>query len=169
MMMTITGPALLSVLHEVSGHAIETFAESWGGDFQRLTARPGWTTGHLVTHIARDGDRRADVLEARRTGSRPAVDPASRFAEDPGYLRPGAVILDDLLDSEERWQRELAAAVAASGGLDPELEQLIRGRIAELVAHQIHTGVAIETFDAALVGGLLGPAAASLPDWTCPE
>jgi hypothetical protein len=166
---TLAAPALLAALRQLSDPAIEVFAAEWDGDFQRATSRPGWTAGHLATHVARDADRRADILERRRTGAVPVVDPASRFAEDPGYLRPGAVLLDDLLDAEERWQRELAAAISSAGELDPELEQLVAGRLAELVAHQTHAGVALAAFDPALVEAVLGSRAASLPDWTCPE
>lgn len=163
----MTGVELLEALRDLSEPAIEVFADAWGGDFQALTSRPGWTAGHLTTHIARDGDERADILERRRTGTAPTVASASRFSEDPGYLRPGAVILDDLLDSEERWQRELAAALVARGGLDDELERLVRGRLAELIAHQTHAGVALAAFDPDLVAAVLGDSADSLPEWSC--
>ncbi|MDL4815285.1 maleylpyruvate isomerase family mycothiol-dependent enzyme [Actinomadura opuntiae] len=73
---------------------------------------PGWTRGHVLTHVARNADGGTRLLTWARTGveSReyPSVD--ARAAEiEAGAGRPAAVLVADVRDSAERWAEAYAA------------------------------------------------------------
>ena len=75
---------------------------------------PGWTRGHVLTHIARNADGMANVLRSARTGTEIAMyaSDASRDADvEAGAGRPAADLVADV--------RESAAAFAREAGLMP--------------------------------------------------
>lgn len=80
-------------------------------DLRAPSLPPGWTRGHVLTHIARDADSYVNLPAWARTGVR-TPQYASRAARDAdveaGAGRPVAEQLADLRDSAERF----AAAVA---------------------------------------------------------
>lgn len=84
---------------------------------------PGWTRGHVLAHIARNGDGIANMMRWARTGEVSLMYPtrANRtFDIDAGSARPHTVALDDLTASvanvlcdlrhlpAEAWDREVA-------------------------------------------------------------
>lgn len=67
---------------------------------------PGWTRGHVLTHVARNADSLSNLLTWAQTGV-PTPQYASRDERDAaieaGADRPAAVLLADLTDSAERF------------------------------------------------------------------
>src|SRR4051794_504499 len=78
---------------------------------------PGWTRGHVLTHLARNADAYANLLlGAARGEDRAAYATPTARAEgiEAGYARPLAEQLDDIRAAHERFA-EAGAAVSAGG------------------------------------------------------
>jgi maleylpyruvate isomerase len=76
---------------------------------------PGWTVGHVLTHVARNADAYTNLLTWARTGvATPAyASPAARVEGiEEGAARPVAEQIDDIRTAHER----LADAAAAMSG-----------------------------------------------------
>ncbi|MGC0239670.1 maleylpyruvate isomerase N-terminal domain-containing protein [Arthrobacter sp. SD76] len=113
----------------------------WGADFDEDSRLEGWTFGHVVTQLARDADLRADELALMRTGITPVFDPDRRWDPNPGHLRPGAVIIDDVLVSLARFRSELGKIPESTWEENNEVLQIVRGRIHALENHLAALGV----------------------------
>jgi maleylpyruvate isomerase len=76
---------------------------------------PGWTRGHVLTHLARNADGLVNLLTWARTGTKIPMYPsrAQRTADiEAGADRPTAALLDDVSASHQRLMtaaRELPA------------------------------------------------------------
>ena len=76
---------------------------------------PGWTRGHVLTHIARNADGLGNLLIWARTGTETPMYPSARSRGDDieaGAGRPAAVLAADV--------RESAAAFAAQAATVPD-------------------------------------------------
>jgi maleylpyruvate isomerase len=91
-------------------------AEGLGdGAVTEPSALPGWTIGHLLTHVARNADAYTNLLTWARTGvETPAyASPAARTdGIDAGADRPMAEQIADLREAHERFA-DAAAAMPA--------------------------------------------------------
>ncbi len=80
---------------------------------------PGWTRGHVLTHIARNADGIADTLAGALRGEvvpRYPGGPDGRNADiEAGAARPFAALVSDVRDSADRLDR-VFGAVADAGG-----------------------------------------------------
>jgi maleylpyruvate isomerase len=80
---------------------------------------PGWTRGHVLTHIARNADGIADTLAGALNGEVVARYPGGREARDSaieaGARRPYAALLADVRESADRLDRVLGAVGDADG------------------------------------------------------
>jgi maleylpyruvate isomerase len=111
---------------------------------------PGWTRGHVLTHLARGGDALRNVLEGARTGTpRPAY--ASQQARDAaieaGSGRSPAELAADIRESaaafraavlampDEAWTTE----VSVPTGPVPASQLLVR-RLVEVELHHVDLG-----------------------------
>jgi maleylpyruvate isomerase len=87
---------------------------------------PGWTRGHVLTHLARNADGIADTLSGALRGeivARYPDGPAGRDAAiAAGAGRPFTVLVADVRDSAERLDRVLGV-VGDAGGWALETEQ----------------------------------------------
>jgi maleylpyruvate isomerase len=82
---------------------------------------PGWTRGHVLTHIARNADAMVNVLRGAQagTGTRMYASPEARNAAiEAGAGRPAAALAADLRDSAGAFAAE-AALVPASAWRAP--------------------------------------------------
>jgi len=122
---------------------------------RRATPLPGWTAGHLLTHVARNADshvRRAhaaalgDVVEQYPGG------PAGRAAEiENGALRPAVDLVDDVRRSAQglhaAWERVPPSAWDAItrdvGGRERPLRDLPSRRWQELEVHVVDLGLGV--------------------------
>lgn len=109
---------------------------------------PGWTRGHVLTHLARHADGYANLLVAARTGADlpQYASVAARAADiETGAGRPVAEHLDDLRSSAARLA---AAADAMTGqawtvtvqpttGAQRPAAALVWGRLREVEVHHV--------------------------------
>lgn len=114
--MTAPGPAPLPVtlawMREGTARCRALAAELTDRQVGEACGLPGWTRGHLLTHLARNADALVNLLTWARTGvPTPAyASPAQRAADiEAGAGRGAAQLREDLAASGER----LAAAIAA--------------------------------------------------------
>ncbi|GAA1846141.1 maleylpyruvate isomerase family mycothiol-dependent enzyme [Agromyces salentinus] len=92
------------------------------------------TGGHVLTHLSREADRMADELLAATGRPLPEYDADRRWDVERGGLRPGAVLIDDFIESSER----LAAGMHGVQGwssLDQTLRVLPTRRLVQLLIH----------------------------------
>jgi maleylpyruvate isomerase len=76
---------------------------------------PGWTVGHVLTHVARNADSFTNLLTWARTGVETpqyATPTARDEGIEAGHARPLAEQLDDIRESHERFA-DAAAAMPA--------------------------------------------------------
>jgi maleylpyruvate isomerase len=119
---------------------------------------PGWTVGHVLTHVARNADGHTRRLEGALRGEdvpRYPGGPAQRDDEiNEGALRPAADILADLDGSQRRlelvWDRSLAAGWPHCDLLGddhwPTTASPVR-RLREVEVHHVDLGQGYEPSD----------------------
>jgi maleylpyruvate isomerase len=90
-------------------------------DVTKPSLVPGWTRGHVLTHLARNADAVSGTLTAAARGERREMYPAGREARaaaiEAGSPRPFAEQLADVRESAEAVDRA-CATVAAAGAWD---------------------------------------------------
>ncbi len=110
--MTTDPLALLGEVDRATGRLLETAAEL-DPDPGAPCMLPGWTRGHVLTHVARNADALGNLVTWARTG---VVTPAYPSREhrkadiEAGSRRPWEVLLADVRDSSARFAE-------AAGGL----------------------------------------------------
>ncbi len=97
--------ALLPVLDEATGRLVLTVRGLSDDDVRRPSLLPGWTRGHLLTHVARSGDVMRGLAEGLVTGV-----PGTGYASDEA--RTAAINA-----GAGRSARELAVDVETSAAL----------------------------------------------------
>ncbi|WP_169945689.1 maleylpyruvate isomerase family mycothiol-dependent enzyme [Microbispora sp. H11081] len=103
-------------LTEATGRLLATAARLTDEDLRAPSLLPGWTRGHVLTHVARNADSYVNLLSWARTGVRTpqyASAEAREAGVEAGASRPAAEQLADLRDSAERF-------AAASGRMPAE-------------------------------------------------
>lgn len=144
-----------SALSEV-GHATEHFVASAirldDASVGEASLLPGWTRGHVLTHVARNADGLVNLLTWARTGveTMPYASREARNADiEAGSGRPIAEQLQDLQDSAARF----AAAAAEVPGdrwevlvrWNPETERparaVLSARLREVEIHHVDLGL----------------------------
>jgi maleylpyruvate isomerase len=150
-METLAGDVeLCRAAHEALGRAVSELDDQQVG---RATLLPGWTVGHLLTHIARNADSVVRRLDGARRGV--VVDqypggPAGRAAEiEAGATRPARAIVADVVATaaevdaaftafpEDRWGG-LARTVH---GDERPVSELPFGRLREVQVHLVDLGM----------------------------
>jgi maleylpyruvate isomerase len=70
------------------------------------SALPGWTRGHVLTHLARNADALVNLLTWARTGVETPMYPSRQVRDEEieaGAGRPAAELRTDVLDSQARF------------------------------------------------------------------
>jgi maleylpyruvate isomerase len=106
---------------------------------------PGWTRGHLLTHVARNADAYGNVITWARTGvvTPPYASRAQRDADiEAGSGRPWPVLLADVRDSSARFAEAAAALPAEAWAvrLDPPAGAVVLlpwRRLREVEVHHV--------------------------------
>jgi maleylpyruvate isomerase len=121
-------------------------------DMRRPSLLPGWTRGHVLTHLARSGDALRNLLTWARTGVETpayASQEARAAAIEEGSGRPAAELLADVSQSavhfedavhmmpEDAW----GVTVQALDVSELPIEEVLVRRITEVVLH--HTDLDI--------------------------
>lgn len=95
-------------------------ASQWSdADVAAESLLPGWTRGHVLTHVARNADGISDTLAGALRGEiverYPGGPSARNAAIDAGAGRPFAVLVADVRESAERLDRVFGAIGDADG------------------------------------------------------
>jgi maleylpyruvate isomerase len=125
------------------------------GDVRSPSALPGWTVGHLLTHIARNADSHVRRTEAAWRGEQVDQYPGgyegrARDIED-GASRPATEVLGDVHDSaltlstiwDETPDEAWSATTRDVGGTERPLRDLPSRRWHELEVHAVDLGVGV--------------------------
>ncbi|GGO76058.1 maleylpyruvate isomerase family mycothiol-dependent enzyme [Nonomuraea cavernae] len=98
-------PALKAELADATRHLLATAATLSDGDVSAPSRLPGWTRGHVLTHVARNADSHVNLLTWARTGVKTpqyATPDARQAGIEAGAGRGAAEQLADLEDSAAR-------------------------------------------------------------------
>jgi maleylpyruvate isomerase len=125
---------------------------------RRPSSLPGWTVGHVLTHIARNADGHTRRLEGALRGEDVARYPGGMPARDEdieaGAARPAHELAADILESarrlEDTWQRSAEAGWPNSDFLGddhfPTPGSPLR-RLREVEMHHVDLGLGYEPTD----------------------
>jgi len=114
----------------------------------RPSLLPGWTRGHVLTHLARNAEGGERLLEWARTGL-PTYEYESLSARaadiEAGARRPAAVLVEDVRQTAERFVTA-ASAVSAdawlrvvryTAGQEHRAEVIVPARLTEVLIHHV--------------------------------
>ncbi|MEU2614975.1 maleylpyruvate isomerase family mycothiol-dependent enzyme [Micromonospora sp. NPDC007271] len=141
-------PLLLTgEVDDATARLLRTVTAFDAADVAAASLLPGWTRGHVLTHLARNADGFVNLLTAARTG-----DPIPMYASaearsadiGAGAGRTPADLLDDLRRSAERFAAAVeampveawAATVQTRRGPWPAA-MLVWGRLREVEVHHV--------------------------------
>jgi maleylpyruvate isomerase len=125
----------------------------------RASRLPGWTVGHVLTHLARNADSVVRRLEAASAGELVEQYPGGgtgRAADiEAGARRPADEALADLVRADDAVDRAFAAAdddlwartVRLGGGTTGPAGRLVFRRWREVEAHHVDLGLGYEWSD----------------------
>ncbi|KHO21657.1 maleylpyruvate isomerase family mycothiol-dependent enzyme [Mycolicibacterium setense] len=171
-----TVEAWLHVETERLLRTVDTFRDR---DLSENSSLPGWSVGHLLTHIARNADALCNLLSWARTGVEAPMYQSAQQREDDiklGAVRPAEIIVTDVLDSAERLQSaatQLSAVDWANEVVTAQGRSIPAGhvpwlRLREVALHHVDLGAPIQELPAELVRALLDNVVASTrgkADW----
>jgi maleylpyruvate isomerase len=127
-------------------------------DLSRPSRCPGWTRGHVVTHLARNADAYINLLTWARTGVRtPAyASPEARDADiEAGSTRPAEAQRADLAAAATRLATAIdalpaeawSATVALPSGTEIPAARLVWSRLCEVELHHVDLDAAYTPSD----------------------
>ena len=118
---------------------------------------PGWTRGHVATHLARNADALRRVARGARAGTDEEMYPDDRDAEiEAGAARDGVELQTDLDRTAEALHEEFEQVAATDawgrtvrlrGGFEPTAAALPAARLTEVVLHQVDLDLGHQTDD----------------------
>ncbi|WP_112238958.1 maleylpyruvate isomerase family mycothiol-dependent enzyme [Kribbella monticola] len=185
---------LLAELPSADRRLLDSLARLTDADIGRPSLLPGWTIGHVLTHLARNADALVNLCDWAQTGVRKPMY-VSREAREAdiaeGKARPLTEQIDDLVAAEARLRErfedlpEVAwlTEVSWPSGVVRTADQIVVARLNEVEVHHVDLGLGY-TFDdvpAELREVLLTYVTARWPDdvlvvlrssdseWTSPE
>lgn len=138
----------------------------WERDLSGDSSMPGWTLGHLLTHMARNADALCNLLRWAHTGVETPMYASKQQRNDDidcGATRPGGAILTDVVDSAarlqavadelqpEHWNHEV---VTAQGRTIPAT-QVPWLRLREVAVHHVDLGASFDDMPPGLIRALL--------------
>lgn len=101
--------AILGAIGAATARLLAALATLTDGQAREPSLLPGWTRGHVLTHLARNADGLANLLRSARTGSETPMyaSDASRDADiEAGAGRPAAELVADVRESAASFGRE---------------------------------------------------------------
>lgn len=127
-------------------------------DVRQASSLPGWTRGHVLTHVARGGDAMRALLRSARTGvPEPAYvsQQARDGAIEQGAGRGAAELLADLATSAESFRDEVLALpehgwqfrVQVLGGVAFPASELLVRRLVEVELHHTDLSAGYSSWD----------------------
>jgi maleylpyruvate isomerase len=140
--------ALAEDVVPATARLLETARSLSDADLAAPSLLPGWTRGHVLTHIARNADGAVNLLTWARTGvETPPYESLARRASDieAGAGRPAADHVADLIASNERFVEAVdlmppdkwsATLRWTSGGVGPAA-RVVWSRLREVEIHHV--------------------------------
>jgi maleylpyruvate isomerase len=139
---------LLDRIAVASERLLATAAGFSDPDVRALSLLPGWSRGHVLTHVARNADGGSHLLVWARTGvPTPEYPSTEARAEqiEAGADRSAAALLADVRDSADRFAAEYARMPAAAwqhvvrwtGGQEHPVLRVADSRLAEVLVHHV--------------------------------
>ncbi|MFI5933498.1 maleylpyruvate isomerase family mycothiol-dependent enzyme [Actinoplanes sp. NPDC051494] len=113
--MTMDPLVLMTDVDQATERLLSTAERLEPGALTRASLLPGWTTGHVLTHVARNADAYTNLLTWARTGvPTPAYPTPTARAEgiEAGHGRPLSEQIADVRDAHERFADAAAAMTA---------------------------------------------------------
>jgi maleylpyruvate isomerase len=108
---------------------LEALTELSDDDVRAPSLLPGWTRGHVITHLARNADALANVLHGAQAGevrAQYASDEEREAAIEAGAGRTAAELLEDSVAAAGRWHQ--AAEELHTANLDNLCERTPGGK-----------------------------------------
>lgn len=142
----------LAHLQQATARLLATAGGLTDAQVREASLLPGWTRGHVLTHIARNADGIGNLLRSARTGTPIPMYP-SRQARDAdieaGSARPAAVLLTDLRTSAGTLESAIASfpddawqvTVSGTRGEFP-VRHALAMRLSEVEVHHADLGLA---------------------------
>lgn len=131
-------PALRRQSAALVSHSLQIFLDYDFNQYDILNGR--LTGGHVMTHLAREADRMADALLGATGQPIPAPDRGRRWEmSDGGNLRPGAVLVDDTLESSDRLQAAMTS-IPDWSVLDDDARAIPAHRLVQVIVHLVDLG-----------------------------
>jgi len=166
-------------LQTETARLLATVESLWDRDLSENSTLPGWSLGHLLSHLARNADALTNLLVWARTGvETPMYASAEQRSADinNGARRLAAETISDVTDSAARLQVEsdklseqdwgnpvrTAQGRAVPASLVPWL------RLREVVIHHIDLGASVDDVPQPVAAALLDDVAAwtsKQPEW----
>jgi maleylpyruvate isomerase len=125
--MTFQPATLLAEITEETERLLDTAAAFTDDEVRQPSLLPGWTRGHVLTHVARNADGGTRLLTWARTGipTPEYASPAARADEiEAGHGRPAGELLHDVR-AQRRPVRDRVPA-DARGRLGPDAAMDVR-------------------------------------------
>ncbi len=121
-------------------------------DVHRPSLLPGWSVGHVLTHIARNADSLVNLATWARTGVKTPqyASPEARDADiEAGAYRPAAALAEDIASSNERLRVALetlppeawSVEVEWRGGRRKPATHILSARLTEVEVHHVDLGL----------------------------
>jgi maleylpyruvate isomerase len=147
----VTGAARrhLQLIQSATDRLLDSLAGLTDQQARQPSRLPGWSRGHLLTHVSRNADGMCNLLHWARTGIPTPMyrEPDGRDADiEAGSGRPAAELIRDVADSARRWQQ--AAAELTEDDWQAEIRRrpahpperavnLLDGRLLEVEFHHV--------------------------------
>ncbi|MEV6300867.1 maleylpyruvate isomerase family mycothiol-dependent enzyme [Actinoplanes sp. NPDC051861] len=143
--MTIDPLVLMTDVEAATEALLRTAEGLDDGAVAEPSALPGWTVGHVLTHVARNADGMTNLLTWARTGVETPMypSPEARTAGiEAGAARPLAEQVADIRDAHERFADAAAAMPASAWAVQlPPIGQSAAGvpwaRLREVEVHHV--------------------------------
>ncbi|WP_433302853.1 maleylpyruvate isomerase family mycothiol-dependent enzyme [Actinoplanes sp. CA-030573] len=145
--MTMDPLVLLTEVDRATEALLRTAADLDPATVAAPSLLPGWTVGHVLTHVARNADMYTRLLTGARTGvAAEAYAPGQRDSEiDAGAGRPLREHVEDIRESHERFADAAAAMPAEAWTFRLEFIKLPAAgvpwaRLREVEVHHVDLG-----------------------------
>ena len=149
----------LGVARDATARADVVLAQMTDGEARQPSRLPGWTRGHIATHLARNADGNRNMIEGVLAGEERAMYPggeAGREADiEAGAGRPAAELLADFRASaralDDAWNRVPDEAWDGTGvtlfaGSVP-ISTMVLSRCRELLVHLVDLDLGVSPAD----------------------
>ena len=148
----------IRLLVEVTDRLLDDVRDLDDEDVRAPSLLPGWTRGHVLTHVARNADALCRLLHWARTGEETRMYPSreARDAEiEDGAQRSASDLEADVEASGERLLAGLAdlppdrrgAWVRASSGSEFAVREILWMRVREVAYHHVDLAIGLRFAD----------------------